>query len=187
VIPRLIRPRRFADPRGWFSETYNSQTFAALGIADVFVQDNHSLSVTRGTLRGLHCQVAPHAQAKLVRCLSGAIFDVVVDLRSASPTFGKWASATLSAAGGEQLYVPVGFVHGFMTLTDNAEVHYKCTDFYAPECEAGVIWNDPDLAITWPIAGLEPVLSDKDLALPALRDFAGEFAYDGTPLASLED
>ncbi|MFM5947788.1 MAG: dTDP-4-dehydrorhamnose 3,5-epimerase [Novosphingobium sp.] len=186
MIPKLIRPRRFGDARGWFSETYNTRTFAELGIDDVFVQDNHSLSVARGTLRGLHCQLAPHAQAKLVRCLSGAIYDVAVDLRRDSPSFGQWVGTTLSAEGGEQLYVPVGFAHGFMTLTDNVEVHYKCTDYYAPECEAGVIWNDPAVGIDWPLDGIEPVLSDKDQILPALGDFAGHFAYNGTPLAPLE-
>ena len=186
MIPKLIRPRRFGDARGWFSETYNAKTFADLGIADVFVQDNHSLSAARGTLRGLHCQLAPHAQVKLVRCLRGAIFDVAVDLRRGSPTFGQSVSAILTADGGEQLYVPVGFAHGFLTLTDHAEVHYKCTDFYAPECEAGVIWDDPALAIDWPLEGTAPVLSDKDQLLPRLEDFAGQFDYDGTPLAPLE-
>ena len=186
MIPKLIRPRRFGDARGWFSETYNARTFAELGIGDVFVQDNHSLSVTRGTLRGLHCQLAPHAQAKLVRCLSGAIYDVAVDLRRESPSFGQWVGAMLTAESGEQLYVPVGFAHGFMTLTDNVEVHYKCTDYYAPECEAGVMWNDPAIGIVWPLEGIEPVLSDKDQILPELRDFAGHFDYDGTPLAPLE-
>lgn len=186
VIPKLLRPRRFTDPRGWFSETYNARTYAGLGIEAAFVQDNHSLSVTRGTLRGLHCQLAPHAQAKLVRCLRGAIFDVAVDLRADSPTFGRWVGATLSAEVGEQLFVPVGFAHGFMTLTDDVEVHYKCTDYYAPECEAGVIWNDPAIGIDWPLNGIEPVLSEKDLVLRSLQDFAGQFAYCGTPLAPLE-
>jgi len=187
VIPQLIRPRRFADPRGWFCETYNQTALAALGILDVFVQDNHSLSISRRTVRGLHCQLPPHAQAKLVRCVRGAIFDVVVDLRRESPTFGRWVGATLSEAEGEQLYVPVGFGHGFMTLTDHAEVQYKCSDFYAPECESGVIWNDSAIAIEWPLEpGMEAVISDKDQILPGLQDFSGHFDYDGTPLVALE-
>ncbi len=186
MIPKLIRPRRFADARGWFSETYNARSFAELGIMDLFVQDNHSLSLTRGTVRGLHCQLPPHGQVKLVRCLSGAIFDVAVDLRRESPTFAQWVGTTLSAEGGEQLYVPIGFAHGFITLTDNAEVFYKCSDYYAPECETGVIWNDPEIGVAWPLDGIEPVLSEKDLTLPGLRDFPAVFAYDGTPLAPLE-
>ena len=187
MIPKLIRPRRFGDARGWFSETYNSRSYADLGITDHFVQDNQSLSVARGTVRGLHCQLPPHAQAKLVRCVSGSIFDVAVDLRSGSPTFGRWVGATLTAEGGEQLYVPVGFAHGFVTLAENTQVHYKCTDFYAPESEAGVVWNDAEIGIDWPLTDTAPVLSDKDLILPALRDFTGAFPYDGTSLGALEN
>lgn len=186
MTPRLIRPRRFADSRGWFSETYNSDTLAELGIDDRFVQDNHSHSARKGTLRGIHCQLLPRAQAKLVRCVRGSIFDVAVDLRNGSPTFGQWVSAILTEEGGEQLYVPVGFGHGFVTLSDNAEVQYKCSDTYAPASEAGVRWDDPALAIEWPLGGSEPVLSEKDLLLPGLSGFEGNFPYDGTPLKPLE-
>lgn len=185
--PKLLRPRRFADPRGWFTETYNTRTLAADGIVEVFVQDNHSHSRLVGTLRGIHCQVPPHAQAKLVRCSAGSVFDVAVDLRRQSPTFGRWVGARLTADGGEQLFVPVGFGHGFVTLTDGAEVQYKCSATYMPESEAGVIWSDPALAIDWPLPGSGPILSEKDAALPGLDDFPDVFPYDGTPLAPLED
>lgn len=187
MIPKLIRPRRFADARGWFSETYNASTLLAMGIDETFVQDNHSLSRKRRTIRGLHCQLAPNAQAKLVRCLRGAIYDVAVDVRRGSPSFGRWVGATLSAEGGEQLYVPVGFAHGFLTLTDDVEVHYKCSAFYAPESETGIAWNDPGVGIAWPLDGGAPLLSEKDQVLPPLREFAGDFAYDGIPLAPLGD
>lgn len=186
MIPFLLKPRRFSDQRGWFAETYNRKVYAELGITDVLVQDNQSYSDRRGTIRGLHCQLAPHAQAKLVRCISGAIFDVAVDLRSGSPTFGHWTGATLTAEGGEQIYVPIGFAHGFVTLTDRTEVHYKCSNFYAPGSEAGVAWDDPDIGIDWPIKGVAPELSDKDRLLPRLREFVGHFAYDGMPMTPLE-
>jgi len=183
--PQLIIPRRFGDARGWFSETYNQRTLAELDIHDHFVQDNHSLSVSKGTLRGLHFQTPPHAQAKLVRCISGAIWDVAVDVRAASPTFGQWVGAELTASGGEQLYIPVGFAHGVITLTDHAEVAYKTSDYYAPQCDNGIIWNDPMIAIDWPISNAEPILSEKDQKLGLLQDFASPFDYDGMPLAPL--
>lgn len=184
-VPQLITPRRFQDARGWFSESYNKRLAAELGISDNFVQDNHSLSVTKWTIRGLHFQVPPHAQAKLVRCIAGAIWDVAVDVRNGSPTFGKWVAAELTASGGEQLYVPVGFAHGFLTLTDNAEVAYKTSDYYAPDCDGGIIWNDREIAIEWPKIGGEPVLSDKDQVLDTLRNFSSPFEYDGNPLAPI--
>lgn len=184
---QLIEPRRFGDDRGWFTEVYKEPDFAARGIGDRFVQDNHSLSVPRLTLRGLHFQKPPHAQAKLVRCIVGRIFDVAVDLRADSPSFGQWVGAELSAANGRQLFVPTGFAHGFLTLEDNCEVTYKVTDLYAPDCDAGLRWDDPDLAITWPIPdGTIPELSRKDSEAPLLRDFASPFAYDGHPLEPLE-
>lgn len=185
-IPKRIIPARFGDARGWFTESYSKRRFAELGIDDDFVQDNHSFSATKGTLRGLHFQTPPHVQGKLVRCLAGAIWDVAVDLRAGSPTYGKWVAAELTAAGGEQLYVPGGFAHGFLTLTDNVEVAYKASGYYAPECDGGVAWNDPEIGIDWPLVGTDPVLSDKDKTLPMLRDFASPFAYDGEPLAALD-
>lgn len=186
MIPQRIVPPRHGDARGWFTESYNRRRLAEQGIDVDFVQDNHSFSARRGTLRGLHFQVPPEPQAKLVRCLAGAIWDVAVDVRAGSPTYGQWVAAELTAAGGEQLFVPVGFAHGFITLTDNAEVAYKASGYYAPACDAGIAWDDPDIAIAWPLAGIEPQLSDKDRKLPRLADFASPFAYDGTPLQPLD-
>ncbi len=187
MIPKLIKTRKSGDQRGWFSETYNQASMATLGIEDIFVQDNHSHSELAGTLRGLHYQLPPCAQAKLVRCVRGAIFDVAVDLRQESPTYGHWIGATLTAENGDQLYVPVGFAHGFVTITNNTEVIYKCSDFYAPQHEAGVAWNDPQISIDWPHTGLSPILSDKDRILPLLRDVASPFSYDGVPIKALAD
>ena len=186
MIPKRIIPARHGDSRGWFVESYNRRALAALGIDCDFVQDNHSYSAAKGTLRGIHYQRAPHAQAKLVRCLVGAIWDVAVDLRSGSPTFGKWIAATLTATGGEQMFVPVGFGHGFVTLTEHAEVAYKTSDYYAPECEGGIVWDDPDLAVAWPLGGTEPILAGKDKALPRLAEWESPFAYDGQPLIEMD-
>lgn len=186
ALPQRIVPARFGDARGWFTESYSRRRLAELGIDIEFVQDNHSFSATKGTLRGLHFQSPPHVQAKLVRCIAGVIWDVAVDLRAGSPTYGKWVAAELTASGGEQLYVPAGFGHGFVTLTENAEVAYKASGYYAPECDGGVVWDDPDIAIDWPLSGQQPVLSDKDRALPRLKDFASPFAYDGEPLQPLD-
>lgn len=185
-VPKRIVPARFGDARGWFTESYSRQRLTEIGIDLEFVQDNHSFSASRGTLRGIHFQSPPHVQAKLVRCIAGAIWDVAVDLRSGSPSFGKWVAAELTAGGGEQLYVPGGFGHGFITLTDNVEVAYKASGYYAPECDGGIAWNDADIAIDWPLADLQPNLSDKDKGLPKLKDFVSPFAYDGTPLTSLD-
>lgn len=169
---KLIRPRRFADHRGYFVETWNRQAFAAIGIDVDFVQDNLSCSRASGTIRGLHFQRAPSEQAKLVRCVRGSVFDVAVDLRPASPSFRRIASAILSAEGGEQLYVPGGCAHGFCTLEPDTEVAYKVSSYYAPEHDAGIAWDDPELAIPWPLSGGPPVLSDKDSQLPRLSDIA---------------
>lgn len=184
-VVRVI-PKRFGDARGWFAETYQRDRFKALGVDADFVQDNHSLSREAGTLRGLHFQTPPHAQAKLVRCLRGRIWDVAVDLRRGSPSYGQWVAAELTAEGGEQLYVPAGFAHGFLTLEPDSEVAYKTSDFYAPECDAGIAWDDPDLAIAWPLAGSAPLLSDKDRKLGPLKDFDTPFDYDGRPLLPLD-
>jgi dTDP-4-dehydrorhamnose 3,5-epimerase len=185
---QLVETKRFGDSRGWFSEVYNEAAFAARGITDRFVQDNHSLSAAVGTLRGLHFQAPPHAQAKLVRCVHGAIFDVAVDLRSGSPTFGRWVGATLSADNARQLYVPVGFAHGFLTLEPETQVVYKVSDLYAPAQDGGLLWSDPNIAIAWPLpTGIAPHLSAKDTVLPRLADLASPFAYDGDPLEPLPD
>ena len=164
----LVTPPRFGDARGFFSETYNAARFAQAGISDVFVQDNHSLSAAKGVIRGLHCQIAPHVQGKLVRCVRGAIWDVAVDIRVGSPSYGRHVAAVLSAANWQQLWVPGGFLHGFCTLEPDTEVIYKVTDVWNKDCERGVIWNDPDLALPWPSAAGPPVLSDKDARLPPL-------------------
>jgi len=169
---RLIRPRKMSDHRGFFSETYSKRALADAGLDLDFVQDNHSLSVAPGTLRGLHVQIPPMAQDKLVRVVRGAVWDVAVDIRAGSPTFGTWVGAVLSAVEWTQILIPAGFAHGFMTLEPNTEVQYKLTAPYAPDCEKGIAWNDPDLAIDWPLpAGLDaPILSDKDRRQPFLRD-----------------
>lgn len=183
---RLIKTRRFADERGWFAETFSARNCAALGIHATFVQDNHSLSRQRGTVRGLHFQRPPHAQGKLVRCVRGAIFDVAVDVRRGSPTYGRWISAELSAENGDQLFVPVGFAHGFMTLQADTEVVYKVNDFYNAPSEGGLRWDDADVAIAWPLPASEALLSPKDLELPSLARFDSPFDFDGVPLTPLE-
>jgi dTDP-4-dehydrorhamnose 3,5-epimerase len=183
----LIKPRRFGDARGWFTEYYSKRAFADLGIDDNFVQDNHSLSCPRYTLRGLHFQRPPYAQAKLVRCIRGRILDVAVDVRSGSPTYGRYITAELSAENGHELFVPIGFAHGFLTLEENCEVTYKVTDFYAPESDGGIRWNDPRIAIDWRLPeGSVPELSDKDEVLPLLTEFDSPFVYDGQPLGPLD-
>ena len=184
--PLLIRPVRHGDDRGWFTEVYSAPAFAARGIADAFVQDNHSFSAPRLTLRGLHYQTPPRAQAKLVRCIRGSILDVAVDIRRGSPTYGKWRSTVLSAENGHQLYVPVGYAHGFLTLEADCEVTYKVSDVYAPECDGGLKWDDPAIGIDWPTGGAAPVLSVKDAGLPSLADFASPFDYDDIPLGDLD-
>lgn len=173
----MLTPRRFGDGRGWFTETYSTRSFAqALGEI-VFVQDNQAFSAARGTLRGLHFQRPPQAQAKLVRVLKGSIFDVTVDLRAGSPTYGRWVGVALTAERGEQLFVPHGFAHGYCTLEPETEVAYKVDGFYAPDCDAGLAWDDPTLAIDWPISPHEAILSDKDRTLPAFKDFVSPFTY----------
>jgi len=175
---KLLRSKRFSDRRGFFAETYSQRVYAGLGVDATFVQDNHSLSAAVGTVRGLHFQTQPHAQAKLVRCGRGAIFDVAVDIRLGSPTYGHWAGYTLSAENGAQLYIPVGFAHGFATLEPDSEIIYKCSDYYAPETEGALCWDDPDIGITWPLTG-RPVLSEKDAAAPLLAGFNSPFAFEG--------
>lgn len=182
---QLLRPRRFGDSRGWFSETWNKERFAAAGLKLEFVQDNHSLSGQVGTLRGLHFQTSPFAQDKLVRCLKGRIFDVAVDIRKGSPTYGQWVGRVLSAENGEQLLVPVGFAHGFMTLEPDTEVAYKTSNYYDKSSDSGLMWNDPDIGIQWPLETAAPILSEKDQKQPSLRDFDSPFAYDGRPLLPL--
>ena len=178
--PVLVRPRRFGDARGWFMESWSREAFAKAGIGVLFVQDNHSLSAERGVLRGLHFQAPPAGQAKLVRVLRGAIFDVAVDLRRGSPSYGRWCAATLTADAAEQLFVPVGFAHGFVTLEPMTEVAYKVDSPYAPAQEGGLSWSDADLAIDWPIPPDGIRVSEKDRALPDLAGFDSPFVYSGT-------
>ena len=172
--PLLLTPRVFGDERGFFFESWNQQAFNAAAGDTAFVQDNHSRS-SRGVLRGLHYQLPPHPQGKLVRCVLGEIFDVAVDIRRSSPTFGQWVGAVLSADNKQQLWVPAGFAHGFLTLSEQAEVLYKTTDFWSRECERAIRWDDPQLAIAWPLealAGAEPQLSEKDAVAPLLAELA---------------
>jgi dTDP-4-dehydrorhamnose 3,5-epimerase len=172
---KIIVPRRFNDARGTFSETYNARSLTKLGITDVFMQDNHSYSITVGTIRGVHFQSPPFAQAKLIRVSRGRLLDIAVDLRRASPTFGKYIAVELSAENWTQLLIPVGFGHAFCTLEPHTEVVYKVSQPYAPEAEGGVLWSDPDLAIKWPVAVNAAVLSEKDKQLPRLRDVTSTF------------
>ncbi|WP_395541136.1 dTDP-4-dehydrorhamnose 3,5-epimerase [Neotabrizicola sp. sgz301269] len=173
----ILTPRRFGDARGWFSETFNAARMAEVGIGIDWVQDNHSMSAAKGTLRGLHYQRPPRAQDKLVRCTRGAILDVAVDFRAGSPRFASWVAVELSAENGRQLLVPKGFLHGFVTLTENAEVQYKCSDLYAPDCDGAVRWDDPEIGIDWGVT--TPVLSDKDRAAPLLADAPRPFTWEG--------
>ena len=183
---QLIQSRRHGDARGWFTEVYNRDTFAHRGITATFVQDNHSLSTPVFTLRGLHFQTPPRGQDKLVRCIRGRIFDVAVDVRRGSPTYGEWIGAELSAENGHQLFIPIGFAHGFLTLETDCEVTYKCSDTYAPDCDGGIRWDDPAIGIEWPMpAGVTPELSAKDQVQPFLANFDSPFPYDGRPLAPL--
>lgn len=168
---RRVVPTRFGDARGWFSETYRADILAASGIDDVFIQDNQSFSAPQGTVRGLHFQRPPMAQAKLIRVLAGAILDVAVDLRCASPTYGRHVAVRLDAEGGEQLYIPVGFGHGFCTLEPDTMVAYKVAGgVYSPEHDGALLWNDPALGIDWPVTDADAQLSAKDRIAPRLAD-----------------
>ena len=171
----ILTPRRFGDARGHFTETWNRRSLAAAGIEVDFVQDNASLSHRVGTLRGLHFQRPPHAQAKLVRVLRGAVLDVAVDIRRDSPTFGRGVGVELSAENGRQLLIPAGFLHGFVTREPETEVAYTCSDYYAPDCDGAVRFDDPDLGIDWGLDGVAPILSDKDAAAPRLAEIAPPF------------
>lgn len=180
-LPDVVRltPRRFGDDRGFFCESWNRKTLRDAGLdLPEFVQDNHSLSARAGTVRGLHFQSPPHAQGKLVRCGRGALYDVAVDIRKGSPTYGQWTGAELSFENGAQLWIPAGFLHGFLTLTEDTEIVYKCTDHYAPECDGAVHWDS--CGIDWPMPeGAEALLSDKDAAAPALSGFDSPFTWEG--------
>lgn len=173
AIPEVLvlTPRRHGDARGWFSETYVKRELEKAGVNDAFLQDNQAYSAQRGTLRGLHLQVPPEPISKLVRCLKGAVFDVAVDVRAASPTFGQWVGAEISAENGRQLYCPRGFAHAYVTLEPDTEVFYKVDGYYSPSAERGIRWNDSTIGIQWPIAESEIILNDRDRNLPLLADF----------------
>lgn len=173
----LITPPRYGDERGFFSETYNSEAMAKIGLTEPFVQDNQSLSRAKGVVRGLHCQLAPYAQGKLVRVTKGAIWDVAVDARTGSPTYGKWVGAELSAENWSQLWIPPGFLHGFVTLQENTEVLYKCTALYNKASERSVRWDCKGLAITWPVDPQKAILSEKDLDAPGFKSAKDWFSY----------
>ena len=174
----IIEPKRHGDSRGFFSETFSRKVLSDAGIDIDFCQDNQSISVTQGTVRGLHFQAPPHAQDKLVRCGRGRLFDVAVDIRKGSPTFGHWVGEELSFENGKQLLVPAGFLHGFSTLDPNTEIIYKCSDYYAPECDGAVRFDDPDIGIDWGIDTGASVLSEKDMKAPFLKDFNSPFVFE---------
>ncbi|MEO0587648.1 MAG: dTDP-4-dehydrorhamnose 3,5-epimerase [Planctomycetota bacterium] len=175
---KLITPKRFGDHRGFFMETFSAPRLAEAGVTRDWVQDNHSLSEHPGVLRGLHYQAPPHAQAKLVRVVSGIVWDVAVDLRKGSPTYGRWVAAELSAENDQQMFVPEGFAHGFVTLEPGTAFLYKVSDVYAPQAEGGVAWDDPTLNLPWPLDGIEPRLSEKDTKLPTLAELDSPFTYE---------
>jgi dTDP-4-dehydrorhamnose 3,5-epimerase len=174
-----LLPKKFGDERGFFSETFSKAAFEDAGLPQNWVQDNHSYSAEKFVLRGLHYQTPPKAQDKLVRVVRGSIFDVAVDVRHGSPFFGKWVSLVVSAEKWNQIFVPRGFAHGFLTLEPNTEVVYKVSEFYAPEQDRNISWNDPSIAIDWPLMGLDPILSKKDSVAPQLKDQHTGFEFKG--------
>ncbi|MFD2741726.1 dTDP-4-dehydrorhamnose 3,5-epimerase, partial [Sulfitobacter aestuarii] len=173
----ILTPARHGDSRGFFSESWSRARLAEAGIDIDFVQDNHSLSAQVGTVRGLHFQSPPHAQDKLVRCGRGALFDVAVDIRRGSPSYGQWVGVELSFENGRQLLVPKGFLHGFVTRAPETEIVYKCSDYYAPDCDGAVRFDDPQIGIDWRLGETAPLLSDKDAVAPMLKDFDSPFTY----------
>lgn len=175
----ILTPARFGDARGFFSESWSAARMAEAGLDFAFVQDNHSLSEHVGTVRGLHYQSPPHAQAKLVRCGRGRLLDVAVDIRKGSPSFGQWVAEELSFENGKQLLVPRGFLHGFVTLEPDTEIIYKCDDYYAPDCDGAVRFDDPDLGVAWGIETNKAVLSAKDETAVSMKDFDSPFTYEG--------
>lgn len=172
----VIEPDCYGDHRGWFMESYNQEKFKAFGMDTVFVQDNHSFSATKGTLRGLHFQNNPMAQTKLVRCTKGAILDVAVDIRKGSPTYKQWVAVELSEENKKELYIPQGFAHGFITLTDNVEVQYKVDNLYSKDCDRGIRFDDPEIGVEW--GDVTPILSAKDETSPNLKDSDANFVYE---------
>lgn len=177
---KILYPRKFGDARGFFSEVWNARTYRELGIEAEFVQDNHAYNAESGVVRGLHYQLEPKAQGKLVRVTRGAVLDVAVDIRVGSPTFGQHVAVELSAENWRQLWLPPGFAHGYCTLMPDTELLYKVTDFYSPEHDCGIFWNDPALGIKWPVSPEKAILSEKDKTLPLLKDQIRLFAFKET-------
>ena len=175
----VITPKKFGDERGFLSETFRSSALAAYGVTHGWAQDNHSMSGKRGAVRGLHFQAPPRAQAKLLRVVHGTIFDVAVDIRKGSPTYGGHVAVELSADNWKQLYVPPGMAHGFCTLTDRADVLYKTSDEYAPETEGGLLWNDPALRVSWPVTAADATFNARDAGWPTLAEFRSPFSWEG--------
>ncbi|MCR9212179.1 MAG: dTDP-4-dehydrorhamnose 3,5-epimerase [Proteobacteria bacterium] len=175
---KIVTPKKFGDDRGFFSEVWNARTFKDAGLDIEFVQDNHAFSAEVGTVRGLHFQLDPAAQGKLVRVTRGAVLDVAVDIRRGSPTFGQHVAVELSAENWQQLWVPAGFAHGYCTIQPNTELAYKVTDYYSPDHDCGIFWNDPDLKINWPVSAEKAVLSQKDKVLPVLREQQRLFDFE---------
>lgn len=186
TLPLIVIPGRHADNRGWLSEIFHEQRLRELGIVHRFIQDNQSSSKRAGTVRGLHFQRPPATQAKLVRVLHGRVLDIAVDIRRGSPTFARHVSIELSAEDGQQLYIPEGFAHGFVTLDDNVCVMYRMSSYYSPAHESGIRWDDPDIAFPWPFKTDELTISEKDARLPYLKYLESPFAYDGSPLTELK-
>jgi dTDP-4-dehydrorhamnose 3,5-epimerase len=184
-LPLLIAPKRHVDARGWFSETFMLARWHDLGVGCAFVQDNQSRSTRKGTLRGFHFQEPPSAQAKLVSVPHGRIFAVAVDIRRGSPSYGKFVSVELSGDSGRQLFVPIGFAHGFVTLEDDVLVMYKASEYYAPSREGGIRWSDPQIGVPWPFDAAAMIRSERDDRLPLLKDYQSPFPYDGEPLTEL--
>ena len=184
-LPQIIKPKQHADERGWFSETFREARLREIGINCRFVQDNQVYSKKAGTLRGLHFQVPPAPQAKLITVLRGHILDVAIDIRHNSPTYGEFISKELSSDSGLLMYIPVGFAHGYLTLQDEVMVQYKVSDYYAPQHEIGIRWDDPDIGVPWPMASADLILSDRDRRHPLLKEFSSPFEYDGNPLGTL--
>jgi dTDP-4-dehydrorhamnose 3,5-epimerase len=171
----ILEPKVFGDHRGWFMETYSKRKFKELGIDIEFIQDNHSFSAEKGTLRGLHFQINPKAQTKLVRCTKGKILDVAVDIRKGSPTYKNWVAVELTEENKKQLLIPKGFAHGFLSLTNNVEVQYKVNEYYAPDCDRSIRFDDPEIGVDWGIRN--PILSEKDVKAPLLKDSDSNFIY----------
>jgi dTDP-4-dehydrorhamnose 3,5-epimerase len=184
-LPVILASKRHEDSRGWFSETFRENRLSDVGVNCRFVQENQSYSRRAGTLRGLHLQIPPRAQAKMISVLKGRILDVAVDVRKGSPTYGRHVSTELSASTGQQFYIPVGFAHGFLTLEDDTVVMYKVSDYYSPTHEHGFAWNDPAISFPWPVKAADVIVSEKDAKLPSLREFDSPFPYDGHRLEAL--